>query len=268
MYFTFPPDVPAKEFRTRITETGEQDYTVSIPAIIQTLFRGLAFEYLASLNLKPRDKMIMMYFINKCAFKHDEPTRELAKKTGMSKQTVITALKSLEDKRLINRQTDARNDIHPFASRMLTHKGVYDILPYKLEELVQFFDRKEEKPVMPLVNFIGEVFSFSPQAFLVRFLRTCLLSGFDPDYLTEERIEAFLKIILSKNCDKDSLLLNATLSKGTSDGWRYTLDFYNKELDTKEKKENSDLLKGLEDLLSKIESILEAPKKVEDCLVG
>src|SRR6056297_3306745 len=103
MYYTFPPEMTSKEFRTSITEVAGKEYAVSIPAIIQTLFRGLAFEYLASLKLKSRDKMLLIHFIDKCSFRSDETTRELAKKSGMSRQTVIAGLKSLEEEGLINR---------------------------------------------------------------------------------------------------------------------------------------------------------------------
>src|SRR6056297_3977018 len=110
MYYTFPPEMTSKEFRTRITKAAGKTYAVSIPAIIHTLFRGLAFEYLASLNLKSREKMLLIHFIDKCSFRSDETTRELAKKTRMSRQTVIAALQSLEEERLINRSGVARTD--------------------------------------------------------------------------------------------------------------------------------------------------------------
>src|SRR6056297_3542345 len=137
MYYTFPPEITAKEFRTRITKVAGKTYAVSIPAIIHTLFRGLAFEYLASLKLKSREKMLLIHFIDKCRFKSDETTRELAKKTGMSRQTVIAALQSLEEDGLINRSGVARTDLSPYVGRMLRHKQVYDIFPDELKELVQ-----------------------------------------------------------------------------------------------------------------------------------
>src|SRR6056297_1019500 len=162
MYYTFPPEVSSKEFRIRLTEVSGRDYTVSIPAIIQTLFRGLAFEYLASLKLKSRDKILLIHFIDKCRFRSDETTRELAKKTGMSRQTVIAALQSLENEGLINRSGGARIDLTPYVGRMLRHKRMYDIYPDELNELVQFFGRKEQDSVMALETFIGKLFSFTP----------------------------------------------------------------------------------------------------------
>src|SRR6056297_762790 len=203
MYYTFPPEMTSKEFRTRITEVAGKEYAVSIPAIIHTLFRGLAFEYLASLKLKPREKMLLIHFIDKCRFTSNETTRELAKKTGMSRQTVIAALQSLEDEGLINRSGEARTDLSPYVGRMLRHKRMYDIFPNELQELVQFFDQKEQDPVMTLETFIGKLFSFTPEAPLVRFIRTCLLSRFDPAALTDEQIHTFVEIIESTKYNED-----------------------------------------------------------------
>ena len=136
MYYTFPPEMTTKEFRTRITEADGRDYTVSIPAVIQTLFRGLAIEYLTSLNLKPREKMLLIHFIDKCRFTSDETTRELAKKTGMSRQTIIAALQSLEKEELIKRNNETKIDLSPYVRKMLRYKRVYDIYSGELSELV------------------------------------------------------------------------------------------------------------------------------------
>src|SRR6056297_3478477 len=206
MYYTFPPEVTSKEFRTRIPEVSGKEYTVSIPAIIHTLFRGLAFEYLASLKLKSRDKILLIHFIDKCRFTSNETTRELAKKTGMSRQTVIAGLQSLEDEGLINRSGEARTDLSPYVGRMLRHKRMYDIFPNELQELVQFFDRKEKDPVMTLTEFIGKIFSFTPEAPLVRFIRTTMLSGFDPEELSDEQIHAYVEIIESTKYNEDRML--------------------------------------------------------------
>ena len=265
MYYTFPPEVTAKEFRTRITEANGRNYTVSIPAIIHSLFRGLAFEYLASLNLKPREKMLLIHFIDKCRFTSDETTRELAKKTGMSRQTVIAALQSLEKEGLINRQGEARTDLTPYVARMLRHKMVYDIYTEELSELVQFFDRTEQEPVMTLAAFIGKVFSFTSEAPLVRFIRTCLLSGFDPTTLTDEQVVSFVKIIESTKYDEDRILQAASMSREFPTPWERTLEFYEDEDFNVQNKEYVDPLR---DALDKIERILSTPKQVQDILVG
>ena len=265
MYYTFPPEVTAKEFRTRITEANGRNYTVSIPAIIHSLFRGLAFEYLASLNLKPREKMLLIHFIDKCRFTSDETTRELAKKTGMSRQTVIAALQSLEKEGLINRQGEARTDLTPYVAQMLRYKQLYDIYPKELAELVQFFDRTEQDPVMPLAAFIGKVFSFTPEAPLVRFIRTCLLSGFDPDGLTDEQIATFTGIIESTKYDDGRMLQAASMSREFPSQWQRTLEFYE---DEDFNVQNKEYVEPLRDALDKIERILQTPKQVQDILVG
>lgn len=265
MYYTFPQEITAKEFRTRITEADGRDYTVSIPAIIQTLFRGLAFEYLASLNLKPREKMLLIHFIDKCEFQSNETTRELAKKTSMSRQTVIAALQTLEEKGYIDRSGDTRNDLSPYVAQMLRHKMVYDIYTEELSELVQFFDRKEQDPVMTLETFIGKLFSFTPEAHLVRFIRTCLLSGFDPGVLTDEQIATFVGIIESTKYDDGRMLQAVSMSKEFPSPWQRTLEFYEDEdFNVKEK----EYVEPLMNALDKIERILQTPKQVTDILVG
>jgi len=265
MYYTFPQEITAKEFRTRITEADGRDYTVSIPAIIQTLFRGLAFEYLASLNLKPREKMLLIHFIDKCRFTSNETTRELAKKTSMSRQTVIAALQSLEKEGLINRNGDTRTDLSPYVARMLRYKRVYNIYSDELSELVQFFDRKEQDPVMTLETFIGKLFSFTLEAPLVRFIRTCLLSGFDPAALTNEQIVSFVEIIDSTKHNEDRMLQAVTMSKKFPSQWQRTLEFYEDEDFKVNKKDDVEpLMKALD----KIERILQTPKQVTDILVG
>jgi len=265
MYYTFPPEVTAKEFRTRLTEANGKDYTVSIPAIIQALFRGLAFEYLASLNLKPREKLLLIHFIDKCEFQSDETTRELAKKIGMSRQTVIAALQSLEKEGLINRNRDARTDLSPYVAQMLRHKMVYDIYPDELSDLVQFFDRTEQEPVMSLAVFIGKVFSFTPEAPLVRFIRTCLLSGFAPDDLTEEQIATFTGIIESTKYDDGRMLQAVSMSSKLASPWKITLELY---ADRSFKVKGKDYVEPLRAALDKIERILSTPKQVPDILVG
>jgi len=265
MYYTFPPEMTAKEFRARITEANGRDYTVSIPAIIHSLFRGLAFEYLASLELKPREKMLLIHFIDKCEFHSNETTRELASQIGMSRQTVIAGLQSLEEKGYIDRSGEARIDLTPYVARMLRHKRVYDIYPKELAELVQFFDRKEQDPVMPLAAFIGKVFSFTPEAPLVRFIRTCLLSGFDPDDLTEEQIATFTGIIESTKYDDGRMLQAATMSSKLGSPWKTTLELYaDRTFNVKEK----EYVEPLRAALDKIERILSTPKQVTDILVG
>lgn len=265
MYCTFPPEITAREFRARITEADGRDYTVSIPAIIQALFRGIAFEYLASLNLKPREKLLLIHFIDKCNFTSDETTRELASQIGMSKQTVIAALQSLEKEGLIDRNGDERTDLSPYVARMLRHKRVYDIYPDELSELVHFFDQTEQDPVMPLAAFIGKVFSFTPEAPLVRFIRTCLLSGFDPDDLTEEQIATFTGIIESTKYDDGRMLQAATMSSKLGSRWKTTLELYaDRTFNVKEK----EYVEPLRAALDKIERILSTPKQVPDILVG
>jgi len=264
MYYTFPPEITTKEFRTRITEADDRDYTVSLPAIIQTLFRGLAFEYLASVNLKPREKMLLIHFIDKCEFQSNETTRELAKKIGMSRQTVIAALQSLEKEGIINRNGDARIDLTPYISRMLRYKRVYDIYPEELSDLVKFFDRTEQDPVMTLEKFIGSIFSFTPEAPLVRFIRTCLLSGFDPEVLTDEQIHAYVEIIESIKYNDSRMLQAVSMSKDFPSKWQRTIEFYqDTTFIVKE-----EYVEPLRNALDKIEKILETPKKVADILVG
>jgi len=265
MYYTFPPEMTTKEFRTRITEADGRDYTVSIPAVIQTLFRGLAIEYLTSLNLKPREKMLLIHFIDKCRFTSDETTRELAKKTGMSRQTIIAALQSLEKEELIKRNNETKIDLSPYVRKMLRYKRVYDIYSGELSELVHFFDRTEQDPVMTLAAFIGKVFSFTPEAPLVRFIRTCLLSGFDPDDLTEEQIATFTGIIGSTKYDEDRMLQAATMSSKLASPWKTTLELYD---DRSFKVKEEEYVEPLRAALDKIERILSTPKQVTDILVG
>jgi len=265
MYYTFPPEMTAKEFRTRITEADGRDYTVSIPAVIHSLFRGLAFEYLASLNLKPREKMLLIHFIDKCEFHSNETTRELASQIGTSRQTVIAALQSLEKEGIINRNDEVRTDLSPYVAQMLRYKQLYDIYSDELSELVQFFDRKEQDPVLTLAAFIGKVFSFTPEALLVRFIRTCLLSGFDPATLTDEQIATFVEIIESTKYDDGRMLQAVSMSKEFPSPWQRTLEFYE---DEDFNVQNKEYVEPLRDALDKIERILQTPKQVQDILVG
>jgi len=265
MYYTFPPEMTAKEFRTRITEADGKDYTVSIPAIIQALFRGLAFEYLARLNLKPREKMLLIHFIDKCEFHSNETTRELASQIGMSRQTIIAALQSLEKEELIKRNNETKIDLSPYVRKMLRYKRVYDIYPDELSELVHFFDRTEQDPVMTLAAFIGKVFSFTPEAPLVRFIRTCLFSGFDPATLTDEQIATFTGIIESTKYDDGRMLQAASMSREFPSQWQRTLEFYE---DGDFNVQNKEYVEPLMNALDKIERILSTPKQVTDILVG
>jgi len=134
-----------------------------------------------------------------------------------------------------------------------------------LSELVHFFDRTEQDPVMTLAAFIGKVFSFTPEAPLVRFIRTCLLSGFDPDDLTEEQIATFTGIIGSTKYDEDRMLQAATMSSKLASPWKTTLELYD---DRSFKVKEEEYVEPLRAALDKIERILSTPKQVTDILVG
>src|SRR6056297_2931377 len=103
MYYRKPPECSGEEFRIRITE-GRESAVVAVPAVIHTIVKGLALEYLVELGLEQKEQTLMLYLINTGSLTNNEPINELSDKTKLSRPSVISGFQGLVKKDLVFRK--------------------------------------------------------------------------------------------------------------------------------------------------------------------
>ena len=106
---------------------------------------------------------------------------------------------------------------------MLRFKRVYDLFAWELDELMKYFGNEFEDPIMALQELISKLFSITPEPPLARFLRVCLLSGFDERLLKDETVKVIREIVSSKDLDEQRLLQTAIFGENA---WDKTITFY------------------------------------------
>lgn len=262
MYYRKPPEYSGEEFRIRITE-GRDSGVVAVPAVIHTIVKGLALEYLVELGLEQKEQTLMMYLINTGRLTNNETIDALSDKTKLSRPSVIGAFNALVKKGLVIRKRKGgdKTDITPFIGKMLRFKKVYDVYPHEMEKLMGYFGNEFEDPIMALQEIISKLFNITPEPPLARFLRVCLLSGFDERLLTEEMVKAIKEIVSSKDLVEAKLLQTAISGENS---WDKTISFYQeKSIQT-----NEEFTELIHNVVNEIERMVKSPQQMIDELVG
>jgi len=262
MYYIKPPECSGEEFRIRITE-GRDSAVVAVPAVIHAIVKGLALEYLVALELEHKEQTLMLYLINTSRLTNNETIDALSDKTKLSRPSVIGAFNALVKKELVIRKRKGgdKTDISPFIGRMLRFKRLYDVYPHELEDLMKYFGKGYKDPIMALQVLISKLFSITPEPPLARFLRVCLLSGFDERLLKDETVKAIREIVSSKDLDEERLLQTAIFGENS---WNKTISFYQEN----SIQPNEEYMKQVNNVIKEIERMLKSPQQMIDELVG
>jgi len=262
MYYRVPPECTGEEFRARIIE-GRTSSDVVVPAVIHALVKGVALEYLVQLELDMKEQTLMLYLINTGSLTNNETIDVLSKNTKLSRPSVIGALNSLVKKDLMTRKRKGgdKTNISPFIGKMLRFKKVYDVHLNELEDLMTYFGNDYEDPVLALQELISKLFSINPEPPFARFLRVCLLAGFDERSLKDETVKAIRTIISSSEYVEERLLQTAIFGEKS---WDKTITLYQENsIPIKE-----EITEGINNIVNEIERLIKSPKKVIDGLVG
>jgi len=262
MYYIKPPECSGEEFRIRINE-GRESAVVAVPSVIHSIVKGLALEYLVELELEQKEQTLMMYLINTGSLTNNETIDALSEKTKLSRPSVIGAFSALVQKGMVIRKRKGgdKTDISPFIGKMLRFKRLYDVYPHELKQLMGYFGNGYEDPILALQVLISKLFSITPEPPLTRFLRVCLLSGFDERSLKDETVKAIREIVSSKELDEEKLLQTAISGEKS---WEKTITFY-QEKSIKTNKKFSELIHNV---INEIERMLKSPQQMIDELVG
>src|SRR6056297_240811 len=262
MYYIKPPECSGEEFRIRINE-GRESSVVVVPAVIHAIVKGLALEYLVELELEQKEQTLMLYLINTGRLTNNETINELSDKTKLSRPSVIGAFNALVKKGLVIRKRKGgdKTDITPFIGRMLRFKKVYDVYPHEMEKLMGYFRSDFEDPISALQELISKLFSITPEPPLTRFLRVCLLSGFDERSLKDETVKAIREIVSSKELDEEKLLQTAISGENS---WNKTISFYQEN----SIKTNEEFTELIHNVINEIERMVQSPQQMIDELVG
>jgi len=262
MYYRKPPEYSGEEFRIRITE-GRDSGVVAVPAVIHTIVKGLALEYLVELGLEQKEQTLMMYLINTGRLTNNETIDALSDKTKLSRPSVIGAFNALVKKGLVIRKRKGgdKTDITPFIGKMLRFKKVYDVYPHEMEKLMGYFGNEFEDPIMALQEIISKLFNITPEPPLARFLRVCLLSGFDKRALKDETVEKIREVVSSKDLDEEKFLQTVIFGENS---WDKTITFYQENsIQT-----NEEFTELIHNVINEIERMLKSPQQMIDELVG
>src|SRR6056297_1229039 len=149
----------------------------------------------------------------------------------------------------------------PFIGKMLRFKRVYDVYPHEMEKLMGYFRKGYKDPVLALQELISKLFNITPEPPLARFLRVCLLSGFDERALKDETVKAIREIVSSKELDEEKLLQTVIFGEKS---WNKTISFY-QEKSIQTNKEFTELIPNV---INEIERMLKSPQQMIDELVG
>src|SRR6056297_454230 len=262
MYYRKPPECSGEEFRIRITE-GRESAVVAVPAVIHTIVKGLALEYLVQLGLEQKEQTLMLYLINTGRLTNNETIDALSDKTKLSRPSDIGAFNALVKKGIVIRKRKGgdKTDISPFIGKMLRFKRVYDVYPHELAKLMDYFGKGYKDPVMALQEIISKLFSINPEPTLARFLRVCLLSGFDERLLKDETVKDIREIVSSKELDEEKLLQTAISGENS---WDKTISFYQEN----SIKTNEEFTELIHNVINEIERMVKSPQQMIDELVG
>ncbi|MEA1885382.1 MAG: helix-turn-helix domain-containing protein [Thermotogota bacterium] len=262
MYYHIPPECTGKEFRARITE-GRVSSDIVVPAVIHALVKGVALEYLVQLGLDLKGQTLMLYLINTGSLSNNETIDVLSENTKLSRPSVIGALNSLVKKDLLTRKRKGgdKTNISPFIGKMLQFKKVSDVRPHELEDLMDYFGNDYKDPVLALQELISKLFSINPEPPLARFLRVCLLAGFDERTLEDDTVKAIIEVVSSSDFAEERLLQTAIFGEKS---WKKIIPFYQE----KSIPINEEYTERINNIVNEIERLIQSPKKVIDGLVG